>query len=123
MQGAQRSALAARQQHRAWLGHETRSAWTVHGERDGASRYELAAHLEQSRHGAARTRAAHGMVAKLFDHARDQLAIEAAADQNGDIAVAIAVAGGEEALVPEGVNGPRHKFRTAVFNRGRILQG
>ncbi len=58
----------------------------------------------------ARAGAAHGDEAEAFDGAGDELAVEAAADENVDSTVAEAPGGGEKAAVPEGVDGGRWRL-------------
>jgi hypothetical protein len=49
--------------------------------------------------------ASDGDEAEMFDGAGDELAVEAAADEDGDAVVAEAPGTGEEAAMPEGVDG------------------
>ena len=63
------------------------------------------------------------MVAELFDHARDQFAVEAATDQHGDIAITISVAGRKKTLMPESVNRPGCEFGgTPILDGNGILE-
>src|SRR5438270_12004386 len=103
MQSAYRSALVARQQDGPRLRDKTGPAGAVDSEGNSAAGCEFASHLQQPGDGAARTRSTHRVVAELFDHTRDQLAVEAATDQHGDIAITISVAGRKKTLMPESV--------------------
>src|SRR5665213_1145839 len=59
--------------------------------------------------------AADGDEAETLDGAGDKLAVEAAADEDGDAMVAETPRGGEQAAVPEGVDGGR---RGVVAGKG-----
>jgi hypothetical protein len=63
----------------------------------------------------ARAGAADGDEAETLDSAGDQFAVEAAADENGHAVVAEPPCGGEQAAVPEGIDGWR---RAVVAGKG-----
>ena len=60
--------------------------------------------VAQAGEGFAGAGAADGDEAEALDGAGDELSVEAAADEDGDAAVAEAPGGGEQAAVPEGVD-------------------
>ena len=63
-----------------------------------------AMHVSQAERARSRAGATNGYVAKAFNGAGDKFAVEAGADENGDIVVAEVPGAGEQATVPEGVD-------------------
>ena len=62
-------------------------------------------HAAESRGSSAAGRTADGAEAEQLDSAGDELAVKAAGDEDGDVAVAEAVGAGQQGAVPEGEDG------------------
>ena len=88
----------------AGLGDHRRPSRAIDGEGADVAISVGFGHLLQRGGAAARGRAANGAEAEPLDGARDQLAIEAARDEDGDAAAAEAVRAHQQGAVPEGVD-------------------
>src|SRR5260370_19805512 len=86
------------------FGDIARAAWAINRKSHAAPGLEFRVHGQQTGCASASAGAAHRVKAQLLDDARNVFAIEAAAGHHSDIAIAITVASGKNAAVPEDIN-------------------
>jgi hypothetical protein len=91
----------------AGLGDHGGAAWTVGGDGAVVAGEVGAAEVAQAGGAFAGAGATDGDEAEALDGAGDEFAIEATADEDGDATIAEAPDAGEQAAVPEGVDGGR----------------
>jgi len=89
----------------AGLGDHGRAAGAVGGNGAVVASQVGALHVAQARSSVAGARAADGDEAEAFDGAGDEFAVEAAADEDVEAVFAKAPGAGEQAAMPEGVDG------------------
>ena len=107
----------------AQLGAKDRAARTVGGEDRGAAGFNDLLEAKQRLLAAARAGAAHGSVSEELKSARDELAVEALADDDGRAGAAEVKRAGQNTLMPEaedlgGCSGAAGKRRCAFFGDG-----
>ena len=100
-----------------------RAARAVGGEDCGTAGFDSVLEAEQALARAARAGAAHGFVSEELESARDELAVEALADDDGCAAAAEVERAGQNTLMPEAKNfsgrsGAEGKRRGAFFGDG-----
>ena len=103
----------------AGLGDLCRAAGAVGGNGAVVPGEVGALQVAQSGSAVARAGAANGDEAEPLDRAGDEFAVEAAADEDGDAVVAEAPRRGEQAAMPEGIDGRRRRIVAGQERRGR----